>query len=797
MEETKQLFSDFEHFLQETIKQNWKIEDEIDFIQALCTNSKAITQKTIHLSQVSNNLLLENNDAFSKERLELMLTNYAWLPQMKSYLLLWRDTIFQVKKAIVLRWDNVLTIEEFNVFKQQAYQVIEEATLHLVNFIDKQVAFISESRRNSIKAQITEWGLQNNPMKVYESQIKRIEEQCQKLMEDFKTLEINQQGFKNIYQLINNNIERYQMIVQKREGSATETIDFITSNILTKKGKIATHIRHLENNIEYNNNQEAFSTEFEKALLNITGRANISISTNDGFLQTKEISFQRKVKQWTEAEILPLMYEVWEIMEFITDNLKMAMMNIQNRASIIAQEQQTELSQKSIQDVSSPLSIFLKRTDKWREELEPLLNLIKERLEDNFKLSIIYHTKNDFLPIPLQSTLNSYWFADSKYYQELNKYYKIVAQRVQQFISSVEQETTLSSSEKIVRYVQTKKTSNENYHYSSIFLTKGYIGEAFWIERKLEMQHIKGLIDQWRLGFRGSLLLHGQRFSGKTLFGEMVANRYFSNNLIRLSPNSIIHFNGRKLQTTYDLETALEFIKKYNTNLQPLVWIDDLELWASTDCLITENIRTLKKYIDNNSHNIFFMVSMSNWTKEHFNKIHEIEKVFQADFNLDRMNVEETQRAILIRHGATHRTLVDENRIEVSQNQLRKMTQRVAKSVNGNIGEALNLWANSIKQIEEDNVKFDFHQNYPIPDFINPDIGIVLSSIMMEKRTSEYRLSKLFGQRFQEKYRNIIQRLISVGLLVRHLDGNLEVNEVVVNEVGRLLEREKYLKFSD
>jgi hypothetical protein len=65
----------------------------------------------------------------------------------------------------------------------------------------------------------------------------------------------------------------------------------------------------------------------------------------------------------------------------------------------------------------------------------------------------------------------------------------------------------------------------------------------------------------------------------------------------------------------------------------------------------------------------------------------------------------------------------------------------------------------------------------------------------MEKRTNEYRLRKLFGSPFQEKFNFIIQRLISIGILTRHIDGWLEVNEVVVNEVGKILEEKNYLKF--
>jgi hypothetical protein len=160
------------------------------------------------------------------------------------------------------------------------------------------------------------------------------------------------------------------------------------------------------------------------------------------------------------------------------------------------------------------------------------------------------------------------------------------------------------------------------------------------------------------------------------------------------------------------------------------------------------------------------------------------------------MSVTEIQKAILIRHGATHTILVDDFGNELTKNNLRKITNQVSKATNGNIGEALNLWSICIQTADEEKVKFNFHQGSPMPDFINPDIGVILSSIMMEKRTNEYRLNKLFGKAFKEKYINIVQRLISVGLLVRHLDGWLEVNECVVNEVGRALDREKYLKFN-
>jgi hypothetical protein len=268
--------------------------------------------------------------------------------------------------------------------------------------------------------------------------------------------------------------------------------------------------------------------------------------------------------------------------------------------------------------------------------------------------------------------------------------------------------------------------------------------------------------------------------------------------VIRLSPKTIVHCNGRKHQTTFDLGAALDFVKRYNyKSLRLMIWIDDLETWADADNLITENVRKLKKFIDNYSNQIFVMVSISNWAKAHLNSVYDIDRMFQANFNLDRMNIEEIQRAILIRHGATHRTLVDNNLEEVKRKQLIKMVQKVSRAGEGNIGEVLNLWALSIQLLDEEQVQFSFPQTYAMPDFINPDIGIVLSTIMMEKRTNEYRLRKQFGKAFEEKYKSIVQRLISVGLLVRYIDNYLEVNEIVVNEVGRLLEEGKYIVFNN
>ena len=83
-----------------------------------------------------------------------------------------------------------------------------------------------------------------------------------------------------------------------------------------------------------------------------------------------------------------------------------------------------------------------------------------------------------------------------------------------------------------------------------------------------------------------------------------------------------------------------------------------------------------------------------------------------------------------------------------------------------------------------------------LPDLLNPDAAVLLAALTLERRSNEYRLRKMFGPAFKDKYSNLLQRLIGIGVLQRHVDGWLEINEAVVNEVGRMLERKKYLTFS-
>lgn len=780
----------------ESIERVWSEENNLDYMNALANYQQKIVDTIIVLGDETAETLANSED-LEKEAayyFELLLTHYNFIPQLKRFIILWRDILFESQKAQILLLDNKISPTQFEKYKKKAKVSVDAAAEILTDYIAQQTALLTE--KSNKKKILTNWEKQNFPWLVYKKQLLALAEQSIDLNEKYNILEINSKGFKQIHSLIRDNISICKSSVTEKEILVQKVIDFIDENLDLKLGKVANFVKNTELQIRHQEFQTRFSNAFQEQLSVLGDKIAVPVGTEDGMIAVKEVAFRKDARFWIESEILPLLYEAWEIMEYISDSLKMALVNIHNRTTLLSNEEK-EGKVKSIEkaELIAPLNLFLEKTGVWAFDLEKLFRLINMRLNNAFVLSSVYNLDENFLSVRLQSTINQFRFKQNRLFTQAETFFNRLTGRIQDFRTTVEQEGALSTSEKVVRYIETHKPTGENHDYSSIFLTKGYIGESFWVERKLRMEHVETIIEQWRKGFRGSILLHGKRFSGKSLFGEMVALRYFRNSFIRLTPNGIINIEGRKLQIDGDLAEALDFVIKHSVKDKNLIWIDDLELWTSNKFSISENVKVVKRYIDNHSNRVFFMVSMSNWLKAHLNKIYQIDKVFQTAFSLDKMNLEEIQRAIIIRHGATHKTLLNTKGEIMTPKEFSKLATKISRLANGNIGEALNLWALCTEKVDEEKVKHEFKPGTMMPNFINPDIAIVLSAVMMEKRTNEYRLRKLFGQPFNDKYRNIVQRLISIGLLSRHIDSQLEINELVVNEVGRLLAEEDYLIF--
>ncbi len=783
----------FESVLNASIEQAWLNNEDQEHLHALLQSVEKITHQFIQLGDFSANQIETHTE--SSEVFPNYVIHFIWMEKGKAFMVLCRDIVFQFHKALVLKSQGKVSPMALAQLQAASHRVIKDSAAELVESLEKETRTIGLDAKALVK-NISTWSKQNNPWKIYKKQIQDLNAQCQKISVQTAQLITVTNEFQKIKDLVAQNLAACKTEIDQLSILTKDTIDYIEETVEEKPGKVALHLEEMESKIETANHIVLLDDGIKDTLEEMLEKMQAPIDTDGGLLLYRDIIFKRNTRQWLDSEILPLIYELWEINEQVVNSFKMSLLNIRNRALLLSNEiKEGKPPEFDQTHYCYPLVSYLEKTDNSKKKLEEIVETIESRIKKDFQVSEIYNTDNTFLPVPLQSAINQFNLNQNPWVVKSQVWFNKQRQAIAKFKTSVEHEETLSVSEKIVRFIENRKPLEKNEQYTGIFLTKGFVGKSFWVGRVQELKRFENLVEQWRLGFRGAAILSGQRFAGKTLFGEFASNSFFYHKNIRLIPNSTIKVGGRIYNTTYDLGAALDFIKKHTINTQTLVWIDDLEYWSDPNIPLSKNVRALCNAIDNQGNRMFFLVSMSNWLLSHLDKTHEILRVFQAEINLDKMNTEEMKKAILIRHGATHKTLFRTEEDEPTAKEFQKMVNRIHRSTVGNIGEALTRWSYRIKKVDEESVIFVPNSNYVLPDFLTPDTALILATIMMEKRTNEYRLRKLFGSPFKEKYQHLIQRLISVGLLTRHMDGWLEINELAVNEVGKLLERKQYLKF--
>ena len=786
---------DFNVLLEKTIEEVWAPAPTADYSSLLAAKFTVLTEAAFQVGGSCWLQLNKNKGGDTTDEMHCYVVNFVWADQVKSFFVLWRDVLFQQLKGQVLLKENKISESAVIELKNNSREIVFSAAEELKNTVAKKIEEI-RGIKNGPKKNIAKWKLQENPWPVYKVQIRGLVLQCNDLTEQYKELKTELEKYRSIRKLIRQELTWCRNEIIAKKEVAEKIIVFVDENIKERPGRIAPYLEDIEGQINIRNHLNEFTDNYEKKIDGLVEKLQVSVNTAGGLLQFKEIIFKKNSRQWLESEILPLFYEIWELTDSVSYGIKMSVVNIRNRA-IIATSENREMTGLTLgkDEICQPLHTFLDRLKIIFKNLRELENIIEKRLSAHFFVSNIYDFENGFLPVPLEYTINQLGLGGNRLVNRLKHWRKRFTGRVEEIKTSVAQEEMMSISEKVVRYVQSRKGDMLDNNYASIFLTKGYLGESFWVGRQQEINHVKNIIDQWKLGYRGAVVLCGTRFCGKTLFGELVANRFFYENTIRVFTNNILSIKGRKKEVAYDLGNALDFIRKNTLNEHPLVWIDNLEQWSGGQNSLYQNVRQLKKFVDNFSGQLFIMVSMSNWLKNHLDRVADFGKIVQTEIRLDRMSVEEIKKAIMIRHGATHKTLVDGEGNEVSSQAFAKFISKIYQGENGNIGDVLNQWAFSTLKMEGEKVIHKSRDIYYLPDFLNPDIAILLSTVMMEKRTNEYRLRKIFGPAFQNKYSSMVKRLIGIGLLSRQVDGSLEVTDVAVNNVGRLLGRNGYLKF--
>lgn len=728
------------------------------------------------------------------------IVDYLAAESLKYFMLLWRDSIFQLQKARLFGLDGTGNENLQQQLFKESQDVIMSSAQDLLTSLKDQLDK-AEKNPKFYKRQLRNWLLQKNPWPGYQNQLNVIAGQCQTLHEKHLIIYKSAESFQQIKSKILGAVKFCQDELSEIENYIAQVTSLIQkeSDSTTDKSlvHIAHKIQHIESQVTLTYHIDIFNSQLEQELAKIAGETEFSIQIRQGMLLQDKINFHKRISLWLNREILPLLFEVWEITELSKNGLKMALQNIRN----MALQNSTEAPQKkstasNLKIYTQPLQVLIENNKESVIQLSEFSDMLSHRIDLDLKLSQVYDTERFFLPFSSGTAMsNRLNLGKSKLLKVSQSWFRSQITKIHIYRKKVVHEFTFSRSEKMVRFMQMRKRDDANNHYTSFFTTKGYFGDLFAIGRDEELNHLSLLVKNWKSGYHGSAIITGQRYSGKTLTGELVASRNFPENTIRLSPGITISLAGRKMEAGYNILDSLNFIAKNSQDNKYMVWIDDIELWWEPGIPLYKNVKNLTSFIDQHTAHFFFLVSMNLSTYHQIKQMMEIDRIFQAHIHLGKLSAREIEKAILIRHLATHRTLLNKKHEKIGAVEFKRISKEITQYSNGNIGDALNLWSYFTSFIDDETVLYKPIPKFSLPEFYRPDLAVLLTSFMLQKRTNEYRLRKLFGPAFTDRYQPILLRMIAIKVIERHLDGWLEINERVVNELGMMLDGKHYLNY--
>jgi hypothetical protein len=710
------------------------------------------------------------------------VATFVWAEQAKMFLLFMRDNLFEQQKAAILYKDHTLSEEKTQRLWQQTTAVLKEALQGV-----KQITLAESSEAEELK-QLKQWKHQENPWEIYKAQIALLVEQANLLNEDHQTLNTIQEVLYSTELIVKETVETCLSDLETNNNKINSVIELITT-VDSKPSYTLSAIHEITDKMKSVVYISAFKQQLDSLLAPYDIKFSPVVHINGGILERRNFSPQKNISEWFESEIYPLLYEVWEITEQGTTGLRMILLNMTNRLDILQKEQPNDLF-KDHEGLIKPLNTFQKDLVTLVDNITNLVGLIDNRVQQELKISNLFDTQAHFLSVSLQSTFNrKIWHSEDGWLAQAQRSTKAALDKINLVKNKFYTRRQLSVSEKITLCIKSRMADVDNKHYTNIFLTKGYVGESFIVGREANIERFGNLVQNWREGFRGSVFLTGDRFSGKSVFGEIVARKFFLHNFHRLVPNSKLTIGGRKMQTSYNLKEALDFICKHSVNKKTMLWIDDIEVWWSSKIPFYQNIHYLMDCIDAHSNRIFFVISTNSQARKQIANYSNAKRIFQAEINLNLLSKEAIQQAIMVRHGATQKKLVDAKGEVLSPPAFNKLVTKIYKAASGNIGEALLHWANSTYYVNDHTVQHKAETYKGLPSFLNEDTTLILDLLLLHKRANEYLIRQLLGANaFEKRYATVIRRLINVGILKRQLDGFIEIEMTIVNDLKQMLE---------
>jgi hypothetical protein len=718
---------------------------------------------------------------------EIYLLHFSYPDRIKTLGLLCRDAMLQLCIAKLRKSEELISQEAFNTHFAESRELLatefEQSFSYFQQEREKMLSNteVLQRKLESIKHLVNPWSL-------YQGQFLT-------LIEQFKEIDLSDN---KLNQTIINYFQIKDLVIQMR-GDVLALNEFFAKKAkksleelknLEEKEDLDHVIRGFGELVNLAIGQDIRSETSMRSLEDLVNKLpllTIPIAAKEGYLIHRKIDIRKSVQKWLDYEILPYLVDLWDNEEATFSHLINVASQIKN-SLLVAQKTQ---SLPGFHGEIASLSTIVSEQEDTITKSKEMVSHIDHQLATKFKVTEIYK-EEEYLKVPLQTNFARFTGSDPGSFAKLTHLAKQIFENLGRQVKEVKEKSPHQKLETALEILETRNGKETPDHYHSLFLNKNFIGDLFLVKRTNFESELEKIVNYWNRGQNRSLAVVGDPLSGKSTLLEFGTHLFQSNEVHFLKPDSDLTIEGRKYKTSKNLGEAFTFIKRSISNSKPILVIDDLHLWRDSTNSLISNALALVDFITSNASKAFVIIGISNSLRIHLDTRIPFSLGFTNLMDINTASIEEIYKAVMLRHGASHRPIFEKEGVPMKEVDLRKKISWLSKKYDYNIGAVLQAWI-FCTDIEPDaSIRFTEKETH-LNDFLSTSELLILKNCLLFGHSTDLELKNLFTDRFELEFKPAIRKMLNIGILDREAGGALIVKNTVRQDIYSILKYRELL----
>jgi len=326
------------------------------------------------------------------------------------------------------------------------------------------------------------------------------------------------------------------------------------------------------------------------------------------------------------------------------------------------------------------------------------------------------------------------------------------------------------------------------FYYRQLFFGQSGVNETFWVGRKSQLSKAKQVLSHFDAGTSGSLLIVGDRLSGKSALLQKLGTDLFNRRKIfrvhappggstdlQVFKNSLKKSLGEHAEgnPTSDLQSTI-------ASLPPgaVIVLDDLNLWWDRNESGLRVLEAVRSAILTHGSRVLFVLAVETQAFRLINRLLPIADTALAVLECDPFAAEALKTIVTLRHGSTglRYRLGKKTELEVGDLSLARLFSQHFEHNGGSVGSTLRSWISCIHRVKGDvlEITAPVRRDWEALDTLRDSWIALLLQLALHKQMSVERLRRITGLPRQQ-LQDDLDALIRMGLVVESQRRILEI----------------------